>query len=179
MKHWRTAAQQAARQAAAQEAERRGCTTLDYRWEHVQAVVATALRLAQQVGADQEIVEAAAWLHDIAKDIPDKGQKEHHGHAGARLARAVLAESDFDPDKIEISVVGDTLKVSGSRTPEDVGEGKYHRRERSCGRFARSFQLPFQVEGDAVEASFERGVLHINLPRAEADKPKRIEVKAK
>jgi HSP20 family protein len=84
----------------------------------------------------------------------------------------------FDPDKIEISVVGDTLSVSGSRSPEDIGEGKYHRRERSCGRFSRSFQLPFQVEGDAVEASFERGVLRITLPRAEADKPKRIEIKA-
>ena len=86
----------------------------------------------------------------------------------------------FDPDDIQISVVGDTLTVSGNRKPEDVGEGaKYHRRERGCGRFTRSFQLPFQIEGDAVEATFERGVLHITLPRAEADKPKRISVKAK
>jgi HSP20 family protein len=38
--------------------------------------------------------------------------------------------------------------------------------------------LPFRIENDEVEAKFERGVLHITLPRAEADKPKRIEVKA-
>ena len=69
--------------------------------------------------------------------------------------------------------------MSGARAPEDVGENaKYHRRERGCGRFARSFQLPFQVQGDAVEATFERGVLRIHLPRAEADKPKKIAVKA-
>jgi HSP20 family protein len=84
----------------------------------------------------------------------------------------------FVPEDIDISVVGDTLTVSGNREPEDVGEGKYHRRERGCGRFTRSFQLPFQVDGDAVDALFERGVLHITLPRAEADKPRRIEVKA-
>jgi HSP20 family protein len=84
----------------------------------------------------------------------------------------------FDPDEIEITVEGDTLKVAGSRAPEELGEGKYHRRERGCGSFTRSFQLPFQVQGDAVEASFERGVLRINLPRAEADKPKKITVKA-
>ena len=85
----------------------------------------------------------------------------------------------FAPDDLDISVVGDTLTVSGNRAPEDVGEGaRYHRRERGCGRFTRSFQLPFQVEGNAVEAAFENGVLRIELPRAEADKPKRITVKA-
>jgi HSP20 family protein len=85
----------------------------------------------------------------------------------------------FDVDQIEIAVEGDTLTVSGNREPEETGEGaRYHRRERGCGRFTRSFQLPFQVEGDSVEASFERGVLRVELPRAEADKPKRIEVKA-
>ena len=84
----------------------------------------------------------------------------------------------FDPDQINISVTGDTLTVSGNRTPEDVGEGaRYHRRERGCGRFTRSFQLPFQVDGVAVEAAFENGVLRIELPRAEADKPKKITVK--
>jgi HSP20 family protein len=85
----------------------------------------------------------------------------------------------FDVDQIDIAVEGETLTVSGNREPEQVGEGaRYHRRERGCGRFTRSFQLPFQVEGDAVEATFERGVLRVELPRAEADKPRRIEVKA-
>lgn len=85
----------------------------------------------------------------------------------------------FKPDEIDISVVSDTLTVSGNRDPEDVDEGvTYHRRERGCGRFTRAFQLPFLVEGDEVEAKFEKGVLHITLPRAEADKPKKIEIKA-
>ncbi len=84
-----------------------------------------------------------------------------------------------DPEQLEISVVGDTLSLSGSREAEDVPEDAvYHRNERGCGAFSRSFQLPFAVEAEQVEASFANGVLHIELPRAEADKPKKIAVKA-
>jgi HSP20 family protein len=83
-----------------------------------------------------------------------------------------------EPDDIEISVVGDTLTLSGSRRPDELKEGeRYHRRERTSGNFSRTFQLPFRIEDAKVEAVFEKGVLHISLPRAEADKPKKIAVK--
>jgi HSP20 family protein len=85
----------------------------------------------------------------------------------------------FDPEGLDISVVNDTLTLSGDRCADELGEGAtYHRRERRCGKFTRSFQLPFLVEGSDVAATFERGVLKIELPRAEADKPKKITVKA-
>ena len=84
----------------------------------------------------------------------------------------------FDPDNLEISVVNDTLTLAGNRCADDVQDATYHRRERRCGSFTRSFQLPFLVEGTEVEASFEQGVLKIQVPRAEADKPKKISVKA-
>jgi HSP20 family protein len=82
-------------------------------------------------------------------------------------------------ENIDISVVGDTLTLSGSRQAEELNEGeKFHRRERGFGKFGRSFQLPFRVEVDKIEATFEKGVLHISLPRSEADKPKKIDVKS-
>jgi HSP20 family protein len=84
-----------------------------------------------------------------------------------------------NPEDIDISVVGETLTLTGSRPQEELKEGeKYHRRERAYGRFTRTFQLPFLVEADKVEAVFDKGVLHISLPRAEADKPKKIAIKA-
>lgn len=84
-----------------------------------------------------------------------------------------------DADDIDISVVGDTLTLSGARVPLALEEGdKYHRRERGYGKFNRSFQLPFLVEADNVEALFEKGILHLSLPRAEADKPRKISVKS-
>ena len=81
------------------------------------------------------------------------------------------------PDNIDITVVGDTLTVKGSRTVEEFPEGAvYHRRERSCGSFSRGFTLPFEIEASGVDATFEQGVLRITLPRAEADKLRRIQV---
>jgi HSP20 family protein len=83
------------------------------------------------------------------------------------------------PDDIDVSVVGDTLTLKGSRQPDELEEGgSYHRRERRYGTFTRAFQLPFQVEPDQVEATFGNGVLQISLPRAEEDEPKKIAVKA-
>lgn len=83
------------------------------------------------------------------------------------------------PEDIDISVVGDTLTLSGERRPDELQDGdKYHRRERRQGKFTRTFELPFGVEADKVDAVFERGVLHISLPRAESEKPRKIAVKS-
>jgi HSP20 family protein len=84
-----------------------------------------------------------------------------------------------NPDDLDISVVQDTLTLTGCRQPCEIEEDEvYHRRERGSGNFTRTFQLPFQVEAEGVEAVFEKGVLSVTLPRAEEDKPKKITVKA-
>lgn len=84
-----------------------------------------------------------------------------------------------DPAEIDISVQDDTLTVRGSRVTDEAQEGQtYHRRERGSGSFTRSFQLPFSAEANQVTASYEKGVLSITLPRAEADQPKKIAVQA-
>lgn len=84
------------------------------------------------------------------------------------------------PDNLDIDVTGDALSISGTREPDEVGkEARYHRRERSHGSFSRTIQLPFMVDTNKVDARFENGVLQINLPRAEADKPKKITIKSR
>jgi len=81
-------------------------------------------------------------------------------------------------DNLDINVADNTLTVSGSRKPEELEEGAtYHRRERAYGTFTRSFQLPFKVDPQKVEASLNNGILTITLPRAEEDKPKKIAVR--
>ena len=85
----------------------------------------------------------------------------------------------MNPNDLEIAVQGDTLSLRGSRSAEEVGENvTYHRRERGSGQFRRSFQLPFNVDANKVDANYERGVLQIFLPRSEADKPRKIQVKS-
>jgi HSP20 family protein len=84
-----------------------------------------------------------------------------------------------DPSKVDVSVVGDTLTISGVLEAEALKAGEsYHRQERSHGRFTRSLQLPFHVEAGNVEAKYERGILRVKLPRAEADKPRKVSVKS-
>lgn len=81
-------------------------------------------------------------------------------------------------DDINISVVGDTLKLSGNREPDALpDDAGCDRRERRHGRFSRLFRLPFSIAPDEVEATFENGVLRVTLPRPESDRPKRIAVK--
>jgi len=84
------------------------------------------------------------------------------------------------PEDIDISVVGETLTLSGERYPDGLPEdAQYHRQERGYGKFSRTIQLPFPVDVNKVEATFKNGVLQVSLPRAEADKPKKIVVKSK
>ncbi len=97
-KPWRKAVQKAMKEATEKEAMRRFGTSeplFNYRWEHVTAVVTLALKLAALTGADVEVVEAAAWLHDIRKDA---GQK--HPQEGAKFAHEILPTTDFPKKKI-------------------------------------------------------------------------------
>ena len=83
------------------------------------------------------------------------------------------------PTDVDISVAGKSVTLRGSRATEDTCEGECrHRRERWSGTFTRSIELPYLVDQDKVEARFSKGVLELTLPRAEADKPRKIAIKA-
>lgn len=82
-----------------------------------------------------------------------------------------------EPDDIEISIIDESLTISGSRDDEELTEdSKYIRRERSSGKFSRTIELPFQIDVDAVQAQFQNGVLRIELPRIPEEKPRKIKV---
>ncbi len=94
---------------------------------------------------------------------------------------AVLATEipGIDPASVEISVAGKTVTIRGAReTKAENAETAYQRRERWRGRFSKTIELPFNLEADAVEARFRKGVLQVTLPKAHADKPKTIKVKS-
>jgi HSP20 family protein len=79
---------------------------------------------------------------------------------------------------IEISLEGDNLKITGEITTDKKDDAViYHRQERGCGKFERAIQLPFPVQSEKVNAVYDKGVLKVTLPRAEADKPRKIEIK--
>jgi HSP20 family protein len=80
---------------------------------------------------------------------------------------------------VNISLQDEVLTLEGSREPQ-LGERdvKWHRRERAYGSFTRTIQLPFRVDPEKVQARYANGVLEIELERGEADRPKKIEIRA-
>jgi len=84
----------------------------------------------------------------------------------------------IDPKSLDISVMRNTLSISGERKLEQPENVSWHRRERSGGRFMRTLDLPTDVDADKVSADYVHGVLKITLPKAESAKPKRIEIKS-
>ena len=83
-------------------------------------------------------------------------------------------------ESVDISIEGRTLRLSGERKAPELGEGEsWHRRERWYGKFEKTYALPFNVEQDRVKAAFRDGLLEVTLPKAEAEKPRKIAISAK
>lgn len=83
----------------------------------------------------------------------------------------------IDPGGVDISVTGTTLTVKFERKPGELKEGEvYTRKERWYGAFSRAIELPFNIQTDRVEAKYSKGILTIELPRAEDEKPRKITV---
>ncbi len=80
-------------------------------------------------------------------------------------------------EELDLTVHGKTITIKGSRK-EVQEDSHYVRRERPDGEFSRMIELPYQIDGSKVEAKMRDGLLQIRLPRAEADKPRKISVGA-
>ncbi len=81
------------------------------------------------------------------------------------------------PEDLDIAVHQNTVTLRGTRPAEPLADDAVvHRRERPTGAFARNLILPFRVDGDHATAKFRNGVLRLDLPRPEADRPHKINV---
>ena len=80
-------------------------------------------------------------------------------------------------DDVNVELDGNILTVSGERrsSSEDRKAG-YHRVERSYGSFRRAVRLPEGVDGGAITATFDKGVLEITVPKPEAAKPHKVQI---
>ena len=72
----------------------------DYRYEHTLATVKLSRWLCPRVGADAEVVECAAWLHDVRKHMKRRGGKDFHAQDASAAVAGILAGTDFPADKI-------------------------------------------------------------------------------
>jgi HSP20 family protein len=79
-----------------------------------------------------------------------------------------LIAPGFKKEDFKLHVEDDILTISAETKTETPGNGKqYSRREYSYNSFSRSFQLPDNVKDDAISASYNDGVLTLDLPKSE------------
>lgn len=86
-----------------------------------------------------------------------------------RMELGGMKKEDFD-----ISLEDDTLTVSGQRNL-DAGKER-SRSELFQGAFSRTITLPCPVQGDMVKATYQDGILNIELPKVESIKPRKIAI---
>lgn len=85
---------------------------------------------------------------------------------------------EVEKNDVKVTVESGTLSISGERRAEKEEKNRrFHRVERSYGRFERSFAIPDDAESDKVKAEFKDGVLRVHLAKSESARPKQIEVK--
>jgi HSP20 family protein len=117
-------------------------------------------------GLGQEPGRSNAWVPAV--DIKET--------AGSLILTAELP--GLKKEDVQLSIENHVLTLSGERRFEkDVEEENYHRVERTYGSFTRSFTLPDNVRTEEVDASFEHGVLTIQLPKTEEAKPRKIAIR--
>ena len=113
--------------------------------------------------------------------LPGRGPRHYPLVNLAEDAEAIHLEAlapGIDPESIQISVLRNQLTISGEK-PAPVEGAKaedFHRNERAGGKFVRTITLPSEVDDSRVTAEYVAGILRIHLPKAEAAKPRRVQV---
>ena len=78
---------------------------------------------------------------------------------------------------ITIDVKDRVLTLKGERTYDnEVNDDKYYRRERAFGKFERSFSLPDGLDAEKIKADYKDGLLSVEIPKPEKEKPKQITI---
>jgi len=96
---------------------------------------------------------------------------------------AIVIHADLpgvDQKDVKVTLLNNVLTIRGERKEERKESGRdYHRLERVCGSFQRSFTLPSTVDESKITADYKDGVLTVRLPKSETAKAREIEVKVK
>ncbi|MDD2732158.1 MAG: Hsp20/alpha crystallin family protein [Candidatus Pacebacteria bacterium] len=96
----------------------------------------------------------------------------------------VIAEVNLpgvDPEKIDVSVKNGALRISGASEEKTEEKKKgYWRKEIRKGSFERAVRLPAEVKEDGIDATYEKGVLKIVMPKIKTEaSEKKVKIKVK
>jgi HSP20 family protein len=79
---------------------------------------------------------------------------------------------------IELTVLGDSVTLKGERKEQAKEDERFYRKERPMGTFSRTVTLPDAVDPGSVKATYNTGVLKVQMNKAKEAKPKKIRIKS-
>ena len=83
----------------------------------------------------------------------------------------------IDKEDVSVEIKDNVLTLKGERLLDPkIKDEHYYRKERNFGKFHRSFSLRDPIKPDLIKASFKDGILTVEIPRSEKEKPKKISV---
>ena len=125
-----------------------------------------ARALGQPRAGSQEVIATGDWAPRV-------------NIAETEKAFEIKAEiPEVNKEDVKVTVHNGVLTIQGERKLEKEEKGKkFHRVERLYGSFTRSFTLPDNVDETKISASFNDGVLNLQIQKTEEAKPKSIEIK--
>jgi HSP20 family protein len=132
-----------------------------------------SLRQAMDRLFEDSFVRPRGWAfsngegYGIAMDVTNRGD--------SLVIEASLP--GFRPEDVDITIENGALTISGqSQTERTEGEGESLMTEIRRGSVSRTVALPSGLEHDKATATFENGVLRLEIPKAEAVKPRQIRI---
>lgn len=82
----------------------------------------------------------------------------------------------FNKEDLHVDVETNVLTLSGERKVESSEEEHRFRKERRYGKFSRSFRLGFEADSNAIEATYENGILTVVVAKPQEQQARRIEI---
>ena len=81
-------------------------------------------------------------------------------------------------DDMELTVLGDSVTLKGERKEQTKKEERFYRKERPMGTFSRTVTLPDPVDPSSVKATYNNGVLTVQMSKAKEAKARKIKIKS-
>jgi HSP20 family protein len=137
----------------------------------------------------RELEDMSARLNRVFTQAPWQRQADDGGAFAEWVPAVDVQETDKEyvikadlpavkKEEVKVSVENGVLAIEGERREEKEEKGrKFHRLERSYGKFVRRISVPTDVDQQHVAADFKDGVLSVHLPKSATAAPRTIDVK--
>jgi HSP20 family protein len=142
------------------------------RWEPAREITSLQQEMNRLFSTFFDAPAPGAPTNGTRRWVPAMDLVETDEHFVLRADLPGLSEADID-----LSLEENVLTLSGERKVDHEAKGEgFYRVERATGAFSRSLTLPEGVDGDAIAARFDKGVLEVRIPKPEQRRPRKLQI---